>query len=342
MRFAILIPHYKTEKITAYSVSKFLEHKGKHELDIIVIDNNSGDGTIRCLDPFLDKGVKVINYPKGKLQSHGIAQDYALENGYVNTDYFITAETDSFPTTDKYFDEIKKLINEGYDCGGTLMQLSGGQYMHGCGSFYSKKLWQEAYEYCNQIPYTYFPNMWEKEGFSGHTMIHHKVLLKVLTNPEDYFDLAQGYKGLSTTEMLGKADHYSSVVSPFHNGTGMLQESVKTYGQRCPQSEVSNILLNGNAKIIFRVGYEPSQFIHYYAEATNKKVAYIPFETKWMPNRVNQQQEYTKTIHGFCHLWSGSAHLDMKGTQLNDVYEFKHNLINELYESMPQQFKINQ
>lgn len=342
MKATVLIPHYKSEKITAYSVSKFLEHKGRHELDIVVIDNNSGDGTIKCLDPFLDKGVRIINYPKHKLQSHGIAQDYALQIGAVKTSHFISSESDAFPTSDSCFDYYEELIESGVDLAATPMQLSGGFYGHPCGGLYSKSLWEEAYEYCNQIPYTYFPNMCNREGFDAHTMIHHKVLLKVLKNPEDYFDLAESYKGLSVAEMLSKADYYSSVVCPCHNGVGMLQESVKTYGQRCPQSEVPNILLNGNSKIIFRVGYEPFMWLYFFALAKNKKVVDLKYTTKWMENRFNQQQEHTITDFGFKHIWAGTSYLDMKDTEMNDVYEFKHNLINELYESMPQQFKINQ
>lgn len=339
MKISILIPHYKNGKATAYAVYKFLQHKGKHDIDIFISDNNSGDGSIEYVKHFSDK-IKVIDYPKDKLQSHGIALDMMIP--LTDTDYFITAESDSFPTDDEWLDYIEDIvINGGYDMAGSLMQLSGGEYIHGAGAVYSKKMWAECKKYCDNIPYTYFPNMWNKEGFDGHTMIHDSVLQRVLTMPEDYFDLAEGYKGLSTKEMLDKAIYYSSVVCPFHNGMGMRQESVKTYGQRNAQSESPNIMLDGNSKIIFRVGYEPNQFIYYWALANNKKILEIPTTTKWMDNRIGQQQEYTKMINGFIHLWCGSSYLDMKDTEMDDVYRFKSIQIEQLYQSLPEQFKIS-
>jgi hypothetical protein len=339
MNITVLIPHYKSGKVTAHAVYQFLKNSGKHQVQILISDNNSGDGSIEYLKPFLPYNVKVFNYPKDKLQSHGIALDMMIP--FVETDYFITAESDSYPESDKWLDYFEPMIEQGVDMAGSFMKLSGGVYLHPCGAIFKKSMWEEAKKYCNSIPYSYFPNMWNKEGFDGHTMIHDSVLQKVLAMPEDYFDLANSYKGLTMKEMMEKAIYYSSVVCPFHNGMGMRQESVKTYGNRTPESEVPNVMLDSKSKIIFRVGYEPNQWFTYWAMANNKKVVDVPTITKWMPNRENQQQEYTLMENGFKHIWAGSSYLDMKDTEYNDVYEFKHNLIEELYKNMPQSLKIN-
>jgi len=52
MKFTILLPHYKTGKMTAYTIAQFLKHKGKHDIEILVVDNNAGDGSIEYLSPF--------------------------------------------------------------------------------------------------------------------------------------------------------------------------------------------------------------------------------------------------------------------------------------------------
>ena len=43
---------------------------------------------------------------------------------------------------------------------------------------------------------------------------------------------------------------------------------------------------------------------------------------------------------GIKHIWAGSSYLDMKDTDFNDVYEFKSKLIEELYNSLPDNQKI--
>jgi len=339
MKISVIFCHFKSGKVSAYSIYKLLKHKGKHEVDIHVVNNSVGDGSEKYLEPFMDK-IKYHETPKGKFTSHGIGIDSVIP--LVDSDYFITSESDAFPENDNWLDYFEPLIEQGVDMAGSFMKLSGGVYLHPCGGIFRKSMWEEAKKYCNNIPYTYFPNMWQKEGFSGHTMIHDSVLQRVLASPEDYFDLAESYKGLTMKEMMDRAIEYSPTNCPFHNGMGMRQESVKTYGNRTPESEVPNVMLDGKSKLIFRIGAEPNQWFTYYAMANNKKVVDIPTITKWMPNRENQQQEYTLMENGFRHIWCGSSYLSMKDTEYHDVYEFKSNMINELYESMPQQFKINQ
>lgn len=336
MKFTLIIPHYGTGKMTAYSVAQFLKYKGKHELDIVVVDNKP-DGSIDYLNPFLEE-ITVFNYPQDKLQSHGIAYDYVLSMGIVATDYFLTAESDSYPTSELYFDHIEQLINDGYDAGGSLLTLSGGQYMHGCGAFYRTKIWHEANEYCNSIPYHYFPNLSVKEGFDCHTMIHHSILADFLNAPEDYVELAQGYKGLNMVQMMDRCSYYSPVRGPMHNGMGGKQESVKTYGMRSVEDDSPHIILDGKQKIIKRIGYEPSQWMSYFMAATNKKVCYMPTWTTWIDGKEGQQQEFTKLANGFTHLWGISAY---KNVDPNDeIAKIKQALPEHLYEILPEHQKI--
>ncbi len=341
MNFSILIPHYKTGKTTAYSIAQLLKHKGKHEIRIIVVDNNEGDGSTEYLKPFRDDFL-YVPYPKERLQSHGIGFDFCLELGYVDTDWFITMESDSFPTSDTWLDYYEFLINEGMDTAGSIIPLSGGVYLHPCGALYSKKNWLEAKAYCDKIPFKYFPNMALKEGFECHLMVHDSIFKEFIENPSDYIELARSYEGLNKEQILAKLEYYKPTCGVFHNGMGAKEESIKTYGQRNPEKDAPSILFDTKMKLIARIGFEPGQFFSYWHFAMNKKVAMVQTEIKWMPNRVGQQQEYTKMENGFLHIWAGSSFLDMKGTEYNDVYEWKKNQIDELYNSLPEYQKIKQ
>lgn len=339
MHVTILIPHYKEGRTTAYAVAQILKFKGDHKLDILVIDNNSGDGSIEYLWPFL-KDIAIVNYPKERLQSHGISFDYVLPS--VKTKAVITTESDAFPTSKNWLDSYALLVQTGFEAGGSLLQLSGGSYLHPCGAFYLKSIWQEAQGHVDALEYDYYPNFMMRDNFPVHTMIHKSMIDQISANPEDWVELSSDYKGRTKEIMKERLAHYSPVgCGVFHNGMGGRQESFKTYGHRTVESEKPFVFLTSkNQKIIGRMGLEPGQYLSYYMEAANKKIKYIPTETKWLANRENEQQEYTIMNNGFTHIWAGSSYLDMKGTPMNDVYEFKSKQIERLYQSLPEHQKI--
>lgn len=336
-KFTVVMPMYGAGQMAAYSVAQLIKCKGRHEVDIIVIDNNSGDGSADYLEPFLGE-ILIVDYPKGMLQSHGIGQDYILSKGLVKSEFFITMETDSFPIRNDWLDYIESLILRGYEMGGSLLNLSGGSYIHGCGAFYSLKSWQECRKYCDEIEYHYFPNMYHYHGFDSHLMIHDTILETVLHSPEDWIELADNYKGLMREEILAKRDHYKPVVGPFHNGMGNLQETLQTYGQRTTQTEAPNILLNNKIKLVRRVGYEPSQFFYYWHVAMRKKYAIMPTEVVWIEGREHRQQKYTETMNGIYHIWAVSAYKDVDPS--DEVAMIKQELPKRLYATLPKDQRI--
>lgn len=340
METTIIIPHYKNSKTTAFAISQYAKYVGNHQVRIIVIDNNDGDGSIEYLQPLREHFI-LVPYPKDRLQSHGIAVDYAIELGYVETEYFLMAESDSYPTG-PYLDYYEKLINTGVDAAGSLLKLSGGTFLHPCGAIYKKSVWYEAKAYVETIPYNYYPNFMMRNNFPVHTMIHKSLVEEIANNPNDWVELAPEYKDRTKEVMQAKLKHYNPVgMGVFHNGMGGRQESLRTYGERTPTTDFPFIkLTERNQKIIGRMGYEPAQFFYYYMVSEAKNVIYIPTETKWMEGRENQQQEYTINEAGIVHIWAGSSYLDMKGTEQNDVYEFKKNQIEGLYNSLPNHQKI--
>lgn len=337
MEISILIPHYKSGKVTAHAIHKLLELRGKHNQKIIVIDNSPGHESIEYVKPFLDQ-VELYEYPKGVLQSHGMAFDFAMQ--FVKTKNFITIESDSFPTENNWLDYYETFEKYNVDLAGSILQLSGGEYIHPCGAWYSKKLWEEARGYCDNTPYHYIPNCAMVENFPNHLMVHNDLWDFFLQKPDAFVMLPENLHDIAKEKWIESESAYRPTRGPFHNGMGRAKETYSTYSRRTINSGTADVLLEGADKIIPRMGLEPGQWLNYFACAIGKDVAQIPTTVKWMPGRENQQQEYTKMENGFTHVWCGSSFLSMENTEYHDVYEFKKNQVEELYNSLPDKYKV--
>lgn len=332
MKFYILIPHFRTKELTEFSVSQFLKFKGKHDVEIMVIDNSYPEDTTSGLSDL--ENVTVIHNKSDKVTSHGTALDIATN--LVSNEWVIAAESDSFPTVGNWLDYYENLISNGYDCAGSRLLLSGGTYTHPAGMLYRKSVWLEAMEYVKTIPYNYYPNFMMRDNFPVHTMIHKSLVDEISRNPNDWVELSSEYKDRTEETMRQKLDYYYPVgTGVFHNGMGGRQESVKTYGLRTPETEKDFVFLtNKNQKIIGRLGLEPGQWLSYYMAATGRKIFDVPTEVKWVNGKVGQQQEYTLMKNGFTHIWCGTSYLSMKGTEANDIYEFKKNQIESIIKTI--------
>lgn len=337
MNFSVVFCHFKTGKMSAYTISQLLKYKGKHNLEILICNNNAGDGSEVYLEPFKDV-VKIVDYPKDLMQSHGIGYNMLFE--MATNEWVICLESDAFPIIEGWLNYYVWIINEGYDCAGSLLTLSGGSYIHPAGCLYRRSIFVEAFKYYSAMEYYYFPNMSMKEGFACHTMVHKNIVNDVLANPEDYIELADGYKPFYPKLAEEKAIHYGPVCGPFHTGVGSNQESIKTYGQRTIESEVPNILLDYKQKLINRIGYEPGQAFCYWQLAMNKKIFYIPTATEWLSGKENQQQKFTVTENGVKHCWGISAYYDYEGND-QEIIKFKQALPDALYNTLPIHQKIH-
>jgi hypothetical protein len=257
----------------------------------------------------------------------------------VSNEWVICLESDSFPIVEGYLDYYTRLINQGYDGAVSVLSLSGGVYGHPAGGLYKRSIWVEAWKYCKEIEYYYFPNMGMKDTFACHIMVHRSIVNEFLVNPEDYIELADGYKPYYPQKAEQKAAYYIPTVGPMHNGMGRLQESLKTYSSRNPETEVPNIILDNRAKIIYKIGFEPGQHHYYWMLAKGYNICNVPTEVKWLEGKENQQQEYTLNEAGIKHLWGISAY---HGTDLKDedVAKIKQSLPEQLYETLPDHQKI--
>src|SRR5690348_14032121 len=101
MNFSIIFCHFKSGKTSAYSVSQLLKYKGNHDIEILICDNNAGDGSIKYLEPFKDQ-ITIIDYPKEVVQSHGNGYNALFE--LAKNEWVICMESDSFPTSEGWLD----------------------------------------------------------------------------------------------------------------------------------------------------------------------------------------------------------------------------------------------
>jgi len=337
MHFSILLPHYKTWKMSFYTIHQLLKYRGRHQLDIYVVDNHPQDETALLLKSFFGDKIRLFPYPSDRMQSHGIAYDYVIP--HLRTEHFITIESDSFPTKEGWLDWYEQLIHEGYDSAGSCLQLSGGQFVHTAGAFYKKSIWQKAKRYVENVEYLYFPNVAMKDGFPCHLMVHDSVLQQFISKASDLVQLAPEYLKEGTESLphyLGKRmmEYQPIGRGVFHNGIGNRDESYQTYAQRNVVEERDHILLDNKKPLIWRMGAEPGQFFCYWMLANQHKVYDIPTQTLWMPGRVNQQQDRTIMENGFTHVWAVTAYNGATDPALMDIIERKKNVMDELYNSL--------
>lgn len=332
MTFNIIVPHYRVWKITAHAIYKILKHKGNHDVRIIIVDNSAGDGSGDKLEEMFGDKILIVPYPTELLQSHGIATDYAMD--FVETEWCIAMESDSYPSSDLWLDYYADLIAQGCDSAGSLLQLSGGQFIHACGLLFRRSIWAEAMTYARSIPYSYLPNCAMKDGFAAHLMVHNNILQDFCNDPAKYVELSSEYVGKDASFFYTKINYYSPVCGVFHNGMGSNQESYYTYGQRTVETEPQQIMCDGKEPLIYRLGMEPGEWLCFWQIANGKKVFAIPTETKWLPGRVNQQQEYTKMENGLVHIWGGTSYYDYENADMRDVITAKRAQVEELYNSI--------
>lgn len=323
----------------AYTVAQLLKYATPGEIEIVIVNNYPQDiETVKYLQPFIDS-ITFINYPENRLQSHGISLDWLIDSGYVKTEYFLMLESDAFPIKE-FIPYYQRLIDENFDAALSMLKLSGGLYGHPCGGLYKTSVYKECKEYCNSIEYSYFPNMNRRGSFDFHTMIHNSIVDKILESPENYFELAEGYKPYLKEKAIEKRDYYKPTCGVFHNGMGNNDEDLATYGQRGFDTGIYDVMLTNKKKIVRRVGLEPGQFFSWWMAANNKKLFSIPTIVKWMNGREGQQQEYTENEAGIHHIWGISSYTERVADGVEDIYEAKRSLPDELYKSLPDHQKI--
>lgn len=340
MDITVLIPHYKQWRITCYTVYQFIKYTEGTDIEILVINNSYPDDSVFYLNPFkLHPRVKIIDHVTDQCNSHGVAYEFAMQ--FVKSKYVLLSESDCFPTR-PFLDYMDLFIRNDYDLAGNIMQLSGGRYLHPGAALLKVDLWREAKHYYENSPYHYLSNFGMVDGFAAHVMIHDDIWEFFLQKPGAFVELPEGKRNCTREGVLENERFYKTIAhSALHNGMGMASETVPMIGQRNQNNQPQQILLTGKEKIVHRVGYEPGQAIFYWAIANGKKICEIPVEEiVWMPGRENMQQEYTLSENGCKHIWGCSSFAYSDIPEIRDVIERKNKLPEELYNTLPEEYKI--
>lgn len=320
MDYTVIVPHFRNGKITAVCLSHLLRNSDKRLAEILVVDNASTDGSAAYLKPFADQ-ITLINYPGDRVQSHGNAFSFALP--LVKTEHIITVESDSYPVVPQWLDYYDRLAASA-DLAGSVLRLSGGTYLHPAGALYRTALWKEAEAYCRSSLYALMPNAAKRDGFHYHLMVHKRALAAFQADPAAFGVQLSAPVALQPKEFCA-----------LHTMIGSNDESVTAYGQRDCVSEPARVLCDDKLDVIHRVGFEPGQFLCYWALRCGYRMVQVPTEVMWLPGRVNQQQDYTLTEGGFKHLWGMTAYYLCPIPELADITQAKAAQLDALYAALP-------
>lgn len=111
----ILIPHYKTLSLLKLCLQYLKKYTDLNKVKVIVIDNNSADGTVEFLQTV--KWVTLIERKSDEHEDPGPMHAKALDLGLekVDTPYVLSIHTDTIVANEKWLDflmgEIKKSDN---------------------------------------------------------------------------------------------------------------------------------------------------------------------------------------------------------------------------------------
>lgn len=109
--FSYIIVNFRTPKLTLEAVKSIISHEKKSKYEIIVVDNNSNDGSQSYLSKNLPKSVKFIIAPENL--GFGRANNLGLEKAKGR--FFVVFNSDAYeveeilPKIKKVFDSNKKI-----------------------------------------------------------------------------------------------------------------------------------------------------------------------------------------------------------------------------------------
>lgn len=302
MNFTVILPHYKNGELTELSIRRMLEHKGQHEIDIIVVNNNPGDGTEH---PFLhhvahNNNVRYYEYPKHMLSNIGTAYDWVMH--MVKTDYFITATPGSRPTNTDWLDAYAYAIRYKYAvAGGFVHQFDSGFYLHPCGAFYKTSVYQEALDYAKSQKYVYYGELVEEQGQRLGLIIPEKVNDTFMALPHTFI------KGLDYPSSIQErrekfqkmAAYYKPFTLPFASHMGYRDERIEEKRERNFQTDaMATLTLYDNIQAC-RIGYDPGQWFSYWLAAKAHYIEAYPVSIKENDNGL----EYSLMSNGFECAW---------------------------------------
>lgn len=123
-RILVIIPTYNEVANIGRLIPEVLKYSdAEHEFNILVVDDNSPDGTANVVESLNNEHVNILKRAKksGLGTAYCAGFNYAIENNY---DYTFEMDAD-FSHDPKYLPEFLKKMNEGYDL------VVGSRYVQG-------------------------------------------------------------------------------------------------------------------------------------------------------------------------------------------------------------------
>lgn len=314
MKVAIIIPHYKTARLTAGCIHAFKQYGWPVEHEIVLCDNSPGHWSIKAISETpLGEGIKIVpgdpDFP-----SHG--QGYWAAYNATDADWIFCAESDSFPIRCGWADEYIKASAD-YDLIGPDMPMAAGRYIHPAGALYRRTLIESARDWQKAQRSIFCNDMAIMLGLS-HSGYHAVVMPEFL----ERHDLPEERR--KQIEMWHHA-------GPWQEMRSYDDDFFSTYGDRV---RITNWEPQPGREHWLRIGYEPGQWLSYFASANGFRCLKAPLHIEWMPNMTGQQAAYSDVFSSFRHLWAGTSATVVDGLS-DTVKQFKRQQVEGCYSLVP-------
>jgi len=317
-KVSIIISHFRTFRWTAICLHHFKKYTPPVDFEIIVCDNSPDHPSINAIkSTSLGDGVTFITGEKD-FPSHGRGYDLSLKES--TGDYIFCAETDSFPTMHGWFNEYIKASVD-YDLIGPDVPQSSGRYIHPAGALINRTVIDAAEKWQKEhADWLFVPSAGMKLEVSDKC--YHVVARKDYMKPF-----------MRDASIKSESDLWSRC-GVFQEMRSFDEDSFDTYSQR---TGITNWEPIEGKDAYLKIGYEPGQWLSYFASSHGFRVLAAPSHIEWMSGKEGRQAAYSTVFDGFRHVWCGTSAF-MNGIE-PEVREFKMNQMNEYWNSIPAEIR---
>lgn len=321
MKVSVLIPTYKTWRWTAICIWHFKKFGLTVDSEIIVCDNAPDHPAIRAItDTHLGNGITVVS---GNRDFHSHGNGYDIAARLATGDWFFTAETDSFPTREGWFEEYQK-ASEHWDLIGPEVPQSSGRYIHPAGALMNREIYEAAltWQEHNQ-DWWFVPGAGLRFGEDKpyHIVAHHD------------------------DERLNTKDpdvHLWRSAGPYQEMRNFDDDNWTDYHLRTGIGHFLHAHPVDKGTYYRKLGWEAGQWLAYFAEQyLNKRCLRIPAQLLWMDGKHGQQAQQSGMWDGsFVHCWGGTVSNLGPNAMAEDVKRFKLAQQDRYWQQLPARLRL--
>ena len=243
-KIVVLLSTYNGEHYLRTQLDSILKQKTSHQLDVMIRDDGSNDGTIQILKQYeMDYPEKISVYYEGNIGY--IRSFFELIRKAEGYDYYALSDQDDIWLEDKIEAAVMQCENAAYD----------GPLLYGSSSFLVNEQLEIMGETQKNLKGITWDNALIQNIFPGHTQVFNDALCKVLKSEIDCSKIYVHDFWITYMALLyGKAifDNQSHTYYRQHgtNTVGFGKNSVEWIMERLKRIENSD-----NKKIAAQIGY---------------------------------------------------------------------------------------